>query len=372
MKVVEIFTPRVEKLKNFLSKKELQNILILSDANIFYLTGFYGNKSGSLLLIMDDSWYLLVSLIYLEQAKKSVQIKNLNIICCKNDKFIKLTEILEDYKIRSIGIEGNNINFSDFCRLKKMLSGQGKRLIDCSGIVEKSRSVKDQSEISNIKNACKITDRVFKSIVRTGADAVNKLSEAELSLKIEELLVKSKSEGKSFDTVVAYGKNSSMPHHFPQNIKSKDGIILMDFGCRYNNYCSDMTRTVFIGDRKKCNKFKKIYDIVLKAQIAAIENCREGITCSQLDGKARKFVDSKGFGDNFGHGLGHGVGLEVHEEPKINMESKTVLRQNMVITIEPGIYIEGFGGIRIEDMVIVGKNKCEVLYSSTKKFIVLD
>ncbi len=363
---------RIEKISKHLKKQKTSSLIILKDENIYYLTGFYGKDSKSILLFLGNDIYLLVNFIFFEQAKKSVENKKVNIVCFGNDKYGKLTEILSNYNIRSVGAEGNNISHSDFLKFEKLLSAQGKRFIDKSGTVEKLRSIKDRYEILKIKTACKITDKVFKNIINSGAFEMRRLSEIELALKIEELLVKNGSDGKSFDIISAYGKNSSMPHYSPRNIRIKDGLLLLDFGCRFDNYCSDMTRTVFIGNRKKSDKFKKIYDIVLKAQQLALENCREGIASSKLDSKVRKFIFLKGYGKNFGHGLGHGVGLEVHEEPKITMESKTVLKENMVITIEPGIYIENLGGIRIEDIVIVGKNKCEVLYDSKKEFLILD
>jgi len=369
---IKYYDLRIDKVFKHLKSREIPAFIILKDESIYYLTGFYGKDSNSVLLFAGEDIHLLVSFIYSEQAKKSVDNKNINIVCCRNDIYMKLIEILGNYNIKTVGIEGDNISFKDFSRLKKMLTDQNKKLIDISGSVEKLRTVKDQIEIFKIKEACKITDKVFKNIIDSGASTVNNLSEIELALKIEELLVKNGSEGKSFDIIVAYGSNSSMPHHLPQNIKSKDGLILVDFGCRYNNYCSDMTRTVFTGDLKKSDKFKKIYDIVLEAQQLAIGDCREGINCAQMDMKVRKFICSKGYGENFVHGLGHGVGLEVHEEPKINAESKMILKENMVITIEPGIYIEDFGGIRIEDMALVGKDKCEVLYGSTKEYLILN
>ena len=365
------YDSRIKKIFTRRNNQKTANFIILKDENIYYLTGFYGKDSGSILLIVDDDIHLLVNFIYLEQARKSVKNKNLNIACYKKNKFRELAKILEDYSFNSIGIEGKNINFTGFRKLEKLLSGQGKRLVNIDGVVENLRTVKDEVEISKIKNACKITDKVFKDIISSGAALINKLSEIELACRIEELLVKSNSEGRAFDTIVAYGKNSSMPHYSPQKIKVKNGLILMDFGCKFEDYCSDMTRTIFTKNQKICNEFKKIYDIVLKAQLLAIENCREGVTCSQLDKIARKFITSKGYGNNFGHRLGHGVGIEVHEEPAVTMENRAVLRENMIITIEPGIYIENFGGIRIEDMVIVGKNDCEVLYNSKKSFFIL-
>jgi Xaa-Pro aminopeptidase len=366
------YDSRIKKIFTLKNNQKTANLIILKDENIYYLTGFYGKDSGSILLIVDNDIHLLVNFIYLEQARKSVKNKNLNIACYKKNKFRELVKILEDYSFSSIGVEGKNISFTGFRKLEKLLSGQGKRLVSIDGVVENLRTVKDEAEISKIKNACKITDKVFSSIINSGAASINKLSEIELACRIEELLVKSNSEGRAFDTIVAYDKNSSMPHYSPQKIKVKNGLILMDFGCKFENYCSDMTRTIFTKNQKICNEFKKIYDIVLKAQLLAIENCREGVTCSQLDRIARKFITSKGYGNNFGHRLGHGVGIEVHEEPAVTMENRAVLRENMIITIEPGIYIENFGGVRIEDMVIVGKNDCEVLYNSKKSFFILD
>jgi len=366
------FDSRIKKIFFSSINKITSNLIILKDENIYYLTGFYSKESGNLLLITNDSLYLLVNFIYLEQAKKSIKNKKINIICYRRDKFKKLAEILEGYNFKSVKIEGRNISFTDFCKLEKIMSKQGKKLVSVDGVVERLRLVKDEIEISKIKNACSITDKVFKNIINLGASEINNYEEIELAYKIEEFLVKNNSSGRSFDIIVSYDKNSSIPHYSPRKIKIKEGLILMDFGCRFDNYCSDMTRTIFTKDNKICNEFKKIYDIVLEAQLNAIENCREGITCVELDKVARKFIISRGYGNNFGHGLGHGVGLEVHEEPAVKMGNRIVLKENMVITIEPAVYIENVGGVRIEDMVLVRKNKCEVLNDSRKDFFILD
>lgn len=365
------FKARLNKLVKLLEKQKISNLIILKDENIYYISGFYGRDSESILLITDDTLYLLVNFIYLEQAKKSIKNKLINIACYKKDRFKKILGILEGYDFKKIGIEGKNISFTDFTRLKKVLSSQGKKLISTVGLIEKLRAVKDESEISKIKKSCNITDKAFRILLGQGVNKIVKLSEMELAFRLEELLVKNNSGGKSFNIIAAYGKNSSMPHHSPQKTRIKDGIILLDFGCRFEHYCSDMTRTIFTGNNKICNEFKKIYDIVLEAQLMAIEKCREGITAAELDRIARKFISSKGYGYNFGHGLGHGIGLEVHEEPVINSKNNTVLKENMAITIEPGIYIENFGGVRIEDMVLVRKSNCGVLYKSRKDFLVL-
>lgn len=369
--MTELFTTRIENLKGLLDKKNLSSLVILKDENIYYLTGFYGRNSGSILLISNNAIYLLVNFIYSEEAKKSARSGLVNIICYKEDKFKKLAFLLEGYGFKKTGIEGRSISFDDYSRLEKLLFAQDKKLINAGSIVEKLRAIKDKSEILKIKKACSITDKAFKKLLNSSAGDIARLTETELAFYLEELLIENGSEGRSFDIIAAYGKNSSLPHHSPKKTKKDRGVILMDFGCRYEHYCSDMTRTIFMGRDKNCNEFRRIYDIVLEAQLAAIESCREGIKASELDGIARKFINSRGYGKNFGHGLGHGVGLEVHEEPAVNSKNIDVLRENMIITIEPGIYMENFGGIRIEDMVLVGKSGCEVLYESGKDFFVL-
>lgn len=370
--MVELFNSRIVKLRRFLNKKGIQSFLITGDENILYLTGFYGKDSGGLLLLTVDSIYLLVHFIYLEQAKKSIPLKNINIICYRKNKFGKLAEILDGYSSKNLMLEGKNISFADFNILKKLLSGHKKKLVSVEGMVEKLRVIKDELEIVSIKKACRTADKVYKDIINLGASGISIYKEIELAYKMEDLMINNNSSGKSFDIIVAYDKNSSIPHYNPGNNKIKKGLILMDFGCRFENYCSDITRTFFIGSNKISNEFKKIYDIVLEAQLTAIRECREGIVCCQLDRTARKFIESKGYGDNFGHGLGHGVGLEIHEDPVISTESKVVLKENMVITIEPGVYIENFGGVRIEDMVLVKKNGCEILTRSNKVFFIPD
>lgn len=372
MKVVELFTSRILKLKKFLKSKGVPSYLITGDENIFYLTGFYGKDSGSLLLFAEDSIYLLVHFIYLEQAKKSIHVKNINILCYRKNKFGRLAETLEGYSFKHLEVDGKNISFTDFNKLEELLLEQSKKLVSIGGIVDKLRVIKDKIEITSIRKACRIADKVYQEIINLNSSEIKAYKEIELACMMEEMMIKNNSSGKSFYTIVAYDKNSSIPHYIPGKTKIKKGLILMDFGCRFENYCSDMTRTFFIGRNKISNEFKKIYDIVLEAQLLAIGECREGISCRELDQAARKLITSKGYGDNFGHGLGHGVGLEVHEGPVLNTESKAVLKENMVITIEPGVYIENFGGIRIEDMVLVKKNGCEILNNSSKIFFIPD
>ena len=366
------FRHRTDKLRSCLENKNTQNFIVLKDENIFYLTGFYGKDSDSILLLINNELYLLVNFIYLEQAKKSISSSKIKIVLYTKDKYEKLSEILRNYDVKTVGVEGKNIAYSDFVKLEKILSSQGSKLMSLEDIVENLRAEKDDNEITKIKKACEITDNAYSNILSLKSSDIFKFSEIELMYEIEKWLICFGSDGKSFDIVVASSEYSSIPHHISSRKKIVSGTLLMDFGCKFKNYCSDITRTIFTGSNKNNNEIKKIYDIVLQSQLKALEACREGISCSELDAVARNFIKSKGYGKNFGHGLGHGVGIEVHEKPTVSYRSKTILKKNMVITIEPGIYIENLGGVRIEDMVLVKKNCCEVLYKSTKACITLD
>jgi Xaa-Pro aminopeptidase len=366
------FENRIANIKKELQLRDLNNLIILKDENIYYLTGFYGKDSGSILLFINEDIYLLVHFIYFEQAKKTVIPRNIKIIQYLRDKYKKLAEIIKDYNLRNIVIEGQNISYDSFQSLQDILSveinektARKLKLLSVSGIVENLRMIKDEFELSNLEKACSITDRVFNQISKLKLAKLKSFTEIELAYKVEIGTVKYGSEGKSFDYVIASNNSSALPHYKASNKKITDGILLMDIGCKFSHYCSDMTRTVFCGG-KNDDKLIKIYDIVLQAQIKALEACKEGVSCRELDSIARDFIEKKGFGKNFGHGLGHGVGLEVHEMPWVSYTDDIILKENMVITIEPGIYIENYGGVRIEDMIILKKNGFKNLYRSKK------
>ena len=370
-KKLGIYPQRIEKLRSTLKRESFDQYLLLKDENIFYLTGFYGKDSNSILLVSPEKSYLLVNFIYLEEAKKAISDPKIEVILYKGNRFKKLVEILESLDSRSPGIEAAQIDHISYTKLENMLRKTGNKLIGKHRLIEDLRMIKDGLEIKNIKKACKITDNAFQDFLRLPSKEISKLNELEIAIELEKLLIQNGGKGRSFDFVIAGGKNSSMPHYRSDHLSINDSILLMDFGTFFNNYCSDITRTVFLNKNRINDRLKKIYEIVLLAQLKAVEACREGISCSELDSIAREYIREQGFEKEFGHGLGHGVGLEVHEGPVINQNSKTILKENMVITIEPGIYIPGLGGIRIEDMVIVKKNGCEILYRSKKDFTIL-
>ena len=253
---------RMERLCAIIKEKAFKSFIILKDENIFYLTGFYGKNSGSLLLITSGKIYLLVNFIYFEQAKRDVLPEKINIIEYSKNKYKKLIEILEGHDCNLIGIEGKSINSTDYLNLKNLLVKRGKKLKGTVGTVEGLRVIKDEIEISNIRKACKITDNVFTGIIESGLAFLDGETETTLALKIEKNLIKGGAEGRSFDMVIANNEGSSMPHYISSHKNIKDGLLLMDFGCRYNNYLSDITRTIFLKKFKSRDKFRKIYDIV--------------------------------------------------------------------------------------------------------------
>ncbi|MGM0366204.1 MAG: M24 family metallopeptidase [Actinomycetota bacterium] len=360
------YIKRIKKLKEAMAGKSYGTFLIFKQENIYYLTGFRGKGSGSILVVGDKKNYLLVHFIYLLEAKKSLK-TDTEIVEYRRDKYKSLSPLLDSAGGNKLGVE-DSLAYSDFKKIDSILSSKGKKLSAEPDMVEKLRMIKDSGEIENIRQACGITDDVYRWLLEADTSFLFNLTEAELALEMEKKILSLGGDGKSFDMVVANKQGSAFPHYVPGKKKIGPGAVLVDFGVMFNNYCSDITRTFFAG-LKNIGQFKKIYDIVLEAQNMAVESCREGISSKELDSVARKFIESKGFGDNFGHGLGHGVGLEIHEAPVVGQNSDECLKAGMAVTIEPGIYVEDMGGVRIEDTVLVEKDGCQVLFGASKDFV---
>jgi Xaa-Pro aminopeptidase len=363
------FRVRRDSLLTGQKDHEARAIIVFKHEDIYYLTGFFGKDSGSILVLSPEKTYLLVNFIYYEEARQSVD-NNIDVVLYKDDRLNKAADILSSSKISILETDGADISQNDFSSLRKKLEKTGIKISAKKDILRPFRMIKDTHELDTIKEACRITDRAFDRLLGLTASEMAQLDELSLSNRLEGLCMESGGSGRSFDYVIASGPGSSRPHYISSHRQISEGILLMDFGTRYNNYCSDITRTVFAG-RGPEKRLKDIYKIVLEAQLRAIDACRAGIRCDQLDNIARKYIEDNGYGGKFGHSLGHGVGLEIHEGPYVSARDRTVLEENMVITIEPGIYIQGLGGVRIEDMVVVEKNSCLNLYSSKKDFTFL-
>ena len=351
------------KLNKIMEELGAQGILITDMINVRYFTGFTGTTGVALAL--GDKRYFLTDFRYEEQGKKEVVPNGFQLIREDRDPVGKAGDLIKEAGIKKLAIEDGSVTLAQYRSFEKNFG-----TLEYTGIEDrflKVRMIKTEKEIDLIKEAVKIADKAFeniKSLIKEG------ISEERLATELEYEMKKLGAEGPSFDTIIASNYRSAMPHGVASEKKlEKEGFVKFDFGCFYKGYVSDMTRTVYLGENPT-EKHYEIYNTVKEAQQKAINAVKAGITTRELDKIARDYITEKGFGDCFGHGLGHGIGLEIHEYPYLSYKAEDlVLEENMVVTIEPGVYIEGFGGVRIEDDVVVKKDGCEVLNKTTKEFV---
>jgi len=346
-------------------KKVLEHALLNSDAflltnrkNIRYLTGF--NGSFALALFTSSDNILLVDFRYREQAKKETEMQ---VVEFKNTWLDALKKIISQRKIKRLSFE-STLSYETFALLSKL---KRVELSPLSHLVEKTRALKDREEIEYIKVAVKRAEEAFLSVrpyIKEG------ISEREIAIMLEHEIRKQGADELPFPVIVASGENSSMPHwRNSERILRKGDFILIDWGAEYKGYYSDMTRTFVLG--KPSDRQKHIYEIVNNARLEAIKAIRQDKKAKKIDAKARNLIKQSGYGENFGHATGHGIGMDVHEFPKISVNSEDIIKPGMVFTIEPGIYIEGFGGVRIEDMVLVREDTIEILTSLPRDLQIL-
>jgi len=332
----------LEKLKN----SELDAFLITKTENVRYLTEFTGEDSYSIIR-SDGSCFLITDSRYTCQASKEV--KDTKVVEYKGKELLnKIEEAFSDAK--RIGIE-STMTLSFYSKLKERFPKI--KFEQQNSFFEELRMIKTKEEIELIEKASNIASKAYISTLNSFKEGITEL---EIAAILEFEMKKAFAKKTSFDTIVASGERSAMPHGVASEKKIKTGdVVTIDFGCFYKCYASDCTRTISFG-KPKNNKVYEIYKIVLDAQLKALSKIREGVKAEEIDEAARGVIDRAGYGNNFGHSTGHGVGLEVHEMPAVSPNSDLILRENMVITVEPGIYIDGEFGIRIEDLVVVQKN----------------
>jgi Xaa-Pro aminopeptidase len=352
---------RLYNLRNKLKPNKLDALLITNPINIFYLSGFTG--SNGCIIITNDRAFLITDFRYTQQA--SEEALEYEIVEYKNTSIDSINNILTQYKLFSLGFEEEHIKYVEFMKLNEKLLI--KNFIPTRNLVENIRRIKSEDEILRIKKAAHISDLAFSSVVK---NIKHDITEIEIANDIEFYIKRNGGTKMSFDTIVASGERSSLPHGQPTNKKIEHGdFVTLDFGCIYENYCSDMTRTIIIGEAQK--KQIEIYNIVLKAQIASIKAITSGQSGETIDKIGRDIIAHYGYGKHFGHGLGHGVGLEIHEAPRLSASGKDILEPGMIVTAEPGIYIKGFGGVRIEDLLVVTENGSINLTSSNKELMII-
>lgn len=351
-------TERIDRLRERLAKEGVDALVIDSPYNRRYLTGFTG--SAGAVVVGRNAVHLITDFRYFDQVRAQAPTVEL----VESESILGgLARLLDEQRLyERVAFEAEHVSV-------KVQRERQERLAGCEwaptvGWVEEVRIVKDAGEVAAIRRAVHVADQAFTYIV----DRLKGRSERAIALDLEFFMRKEGAERLAFASIVASGPHGALPHAAPSDrVVGTGDLVTLDFGCVVDGYCSDMTRTVAVG--KADAKQRDVYELVLAAQEAGVKAVRAGRTGQEVDAEARRVIDDGGYGDRFGHGLGHGVGLEIHEEPRLKKASETVLELGMVTSVEPGIYISDWGGVRIEDLVLVTEDGCLVLTQSPKGLI---
>lgn len=350
----------LKKIRNYIRENELDGLFITSPYNRRYITQFTG--SAGIVLITEDEALLITDFRYIEQATN--QAKEFTIVKHDAELVDEIKIQLNRLQVNRIGFEAEQMTVAEYRHYEKSLPCE---LVATKDVIEQLRIVKTREEIEILKDAAKIADDAFEHILSFIKPGVR---EIDVANELEYFMRKQGATSSSFDIIVASGVRSSLPHGVASDKKIATGeLVTLDFGALYKGYCSDITRTVAVGDIS--DELKEIYTVVLTAQEKAVANIKPGMTGIEADAIARDYITEQGYGHYFGHGTGHGIGLEVHEEPRLSPRAKTVLQENMVVTVEPGIYVPNVGGCRIEDDIVLTETGNERLTLASKELIQL-
>lgn len=354
------------KIKKFFELiPDIDAVLIISQKNRLYFSEFSGT-SGILVLTRDSASYI-TDFRYYEMAKDTMANTNINVFLASTvaKSYETAAELLENVNAKTVGFEDTELTYSESQKLFERFSNF--HFVPVGKEISLTRQFKNEYEIECITKAQQITDKAFAKVLTQISSG---MTEIDLAAELEYLMRKFGADGTAFDTIIASGANSSKPHAHPTSKQIVNGDpITMDFGAKYKGYCSDMTRTVFLG--KPSAEIKKIYNIVLSAQQEVLSNIKAGMTGKEVDALARQVIVANGYPNHFNHGLGHSLGIDVHEPPTSSMGSDDILLPNMLQTVEPGIYVSGMGGVRIEDLVVIKEDKIIDLTTSSKEIIIL-
>ncbi len=351
---------KLMKLREQMQKRELDSLLVTNPYNLRFITGFTGT-AGLALITPNDAWFI-TDFRYTEQAGE--QVKEFKVVQAQKGLLDEVARIAQEAAVERLAFEQDYMTFATYSQYQEKLSAT---LEPVSGLIEQLRMVKAPEEIDVLKAAAKIADDAFEHIctyIKPG------MTELQVSNELEFFMRAQGATSSSFDIIVASGLRSALPHGVASDKKIEQGdLITLDFGALYQGYVSDITRTVAVGEPS--DKLKEIYQVVLDSQVLALENIKPGMTGIEADAIARDYIKSKGYGEAFGHSTGHGIGLEVHEGPGLSFRSETVLEPNMAVTVEPGIYLPGIGGVRIEDDILITETGNVRLTHSSKELRIL-
>ncbi|CAG9619235.1 M24 family metallopeptidase [Sutcliffiella rhizosphaerae] len=351
---------KITKLRESFQTSGIDALLVTSATNRQYITGFTG--TAGVAVISGEKAVFITDFRYTEQAAK--QCEGFDIVQHKGGLVEEIANVVKELGITKLGFEQDHVSFSTYLNYKSTIKTD---LVPVSGVIEKLRLIKSEQEIKILKEATQIADAAFEHIltyIKPG------LTELDVSNELEFFMRKQGAVSSSFDIIVASGYRSALPHGVASDkVIEKGEFVTMDFGAHYKGFNSDITRTIAVGEPS--DELRNIYNIVLEAQLRGMNGIKAGITGRQADALTRDYITEKGYGEYFGHSTGHGLGMEVHEGPSLSVKSETVLEPGMVVTVEPGIYVAGLGGVRIEDDTIVTETGNETLSFSTKELIIL-
>ena len=352
----------IEKYQSLLETGEVDALLLTSVYNRLYAAQ-YRVAEGVAVVTREGAYYFTDSR-YIEAAEKNLKGFTVRMTHPGSSEIERINEVIGEHTIKKLGFEENDMTYGDYLRYNEALHAV---LVPMQAKIDAFRATKEPWEIELMRKAQAITDQTFSElckIIQAG------MTEKELEAELLYRLYKHGAEGPSFDPIVVSGPNTSLPHGVPGERKLEFGdFITMDFGCIYGGYCSDMTRTVALGFVSE--EMDKVYKTVLKAQLAGIAATKAGVAGRDIDGAARKVIADAGYGDYFGHGYGHSLGILIHEAPNANTRNDQPMPAGAVVSAEPGIYLPGKFGARIEDVTVITETGCEVLTKSPKKLIIL-
>ncbi|WP_297982959.1 Xaa-Pro peptidase family protein [uncultured Oscillibacter sp.] len=347
-----------------LERRGLDAMLLSCEANRFYASGFHSSGTDGMALVTRKKNYYFTDSRYTEAAGRAVQDAELREVGPGKGYSTRLKEAIEEQSIEKMGFEDAYMTVQDYETYRKALPCE---LVPAAELLAELRRVKDREELEIMTAAQRIAERALADILKEIRPGV---TEKEIAARLQYLMLHYGAENMSFDPIVVSGPNGSLPHGVPSEKEIRSGeFVTMDFGCIYHGYCSDMTRTVAVGSVTE--EMRTVYETVLAAQKAGIAAARAGVTGRDVDGAARKVIADAGYGDCFGHGFGHGVGVEIHEEPRASSANGKSLPAGAVISAEPGIYLPGRLGVRIEDVIVITEDGCENLTRAPKELLIL-
>lgn len=351
---------KLNKLRAELAKNDVDGLLITSPINRRYMTGFTGT-AGVALISHNDARFI-TDFRYTEQATE--QVKHFKVIEFKQSMEQEIDQQLKELRIKRLGFEQNHVTYAQFEQFKKSFAAE---LVPVSDLVETLRLIKTPAELEMMKKAAEIADHAYEHIqnfIKPGVKEIDVANELEFFMREQG------ATSSSFDIIVASGFRSALPHGVASDKEIQSGeLVTLDYGALYEGYCSDITRTLAVGEISA--EQRRIYDTVLEAQLRGVDGIKPGMSGKEADALTRDYIEEKGYGEYFGHSTGHGLGMEVHEAPSLSFRTDMILEPGMVVTVEPGIYIPDVGGCRIEDDLVITSSGSERLTKASKRFIQL-